>query len=69
VAYTVTLWVNGSSSSLYATITNGSSSVAALGSGHVVLQPLDLITIQITYPIGGALSSGACITLIVSADD
>jgi hypothetical protein len=66
VPYTATLWINGTASSLTSTIPNGSTSIAAIGTGMVGLNALDLVSIQISHEgNGSALSDGACAILNV----
>jgi hypothetical protein len=67
VAYTATLWVNGAPTGLTATIADGSVSIAAQGLGFVPLNPMDLITVQLTYNVpDGALAKGMCATVCVT---
>ena len=63
IPYTATLWVNGLSSTLSATIVNGSVSTSVIGKGLVLLSALDTLTVKVTYADGCALAHGVCIIL------
>lgn len=63
--YTATLWINDSPSSLVAIIPSGVSVKCVIGYGAIQLNSCDLITVQITYDNGGALSDGLCASLVV----
>jgi hypothetical protein len=66
-SYIVTLWVNGVSSGLSATIVDGSVTTAVAGSGSINLSALDLISMKLTYSGGnGALANGLCVTLMTT---
>ena len=62
LTYSATLYVNGMPTMLTAIIINGSLNYGIIGTGYVLLNELDLITILITTT-NGALSNGVCITL------
>jgi hypothetical protein len=66
-SYTATLYVNDIATSLVATIPNGSTSLKIKTNGNIALGELDLISINITIGSGngGALSNGACVSLVV----
>jgi hypothetical protein len=63
--YTATLYVNGVASSLVATIPDGSTTTSIIKNGNVLLSPLDLVTIRVTWD-GGALSRGVCISVSIN---
>ena len=65
VPYTATLYVNGYASSLSITIPDGSVNYKVVSNANIVLSQLDLVSIYISFN-NGALSRGACITLVVS---
>ena len=65
VPYTATLYVNGFASSLQCTIPDGSLNYKMVNSANLTLSQLDMVSIYITF-INGALSNGACISLVVS---
>jgi hypothetical protein len=60
--YTATLFINGAPSSMVATIPDGSVSTGIVVTGSVALNPLDLVSVQVTW-FGGALNNGVCISL------
>ena len=66
-SYTATLYINNIATSLVATIPNGATSYKVKVNGSVALGELDIISIKITIGSGngGALSNGACISLVV----
>jgi hypothetical protein len=65
VPYTATLYVNGAITSVQAIIPDGSVNYSITTPISFNLSTLDLITIQITFQ-NGALSNGACITLVAT---
>ncbi len=65
-SYTATLFINGVQSSFSATIIDGSTSFNILQAGNLALNAQDLISLQITFDNGGALSYGICASLLVS---
>jgi hypothetical protein len=63
--YTATLIINGTPSSMVVIINDGSISKNSSVNGSIQLNQFDLITIQVSWT-GGALSNGACISLIAT---
>jgi hypothetical protein len=64
-SYTATLFINNEETVFKAVIPNGSTSYKVIYNGAIALGQLDLISIKITYDNGGALSNGACASLVV----
>jgi hypothetical protein len=64
-SYTATLFINNEETAFKAIIPNGATSFKIKASGAIALAELDLISIKITYDNGGALSNGACASLVV----
>ena len=66
-SYTIKLYVNGIITSVNAIIVDGSTSYSVLNNVNYQLNALDIVTMQITFN-NGALSDGACATLLVTSN-
>jgi len=66
IPYTITLFINGISSSLISTINDGSQQISINQDANLKLNSLDLISLQITFNSNDNLINGLCATLVIN---
>ena len=66
ISYMITLFINGSPSSLFASINDGSQEISINQYTNIKLNCLDLISLQITFNSNDNLNNGICATLVIN---